>query len=116
MAKKSNLIGSWAFLIGVIFALIIGVCTGLNLIDLSSQFLISVLIVLGLIIGFFNITGKEVTSLLLSGISLIIASFFGMNIMSQVPVASATLATLLLVFIPAIIIVAIKNIFSLAKS
>jgi hypothetical protein len=116
MAKKINLIGSWAFLVGVIIALIIGVCSGLEIADLSSPFLTSVLVVIGLIIGLFNVADKEAMPFLMSGVALIIAGFFGAQIMVTIPVAVYTLGALLLMFIPATIIVAIKNVFSLAKN
>ena len=115
MAKKRNLLGSWAFLIGVILALAIGIFSGLQIADLNSQLMTSIMIILGIVIGLFNIAGKEVMPFLMSGIILIIASVFGLTMMAQVPVASATLAALLLIFIPATIIVAIRNVFSLAK-
>jgi hypothetical protein len=115
MAKKLNLVGSWAFLIGVILALVIGIFSGLDIADMNSSLMTSVMIVLGIIIGLFNIADKETMPFLMSGIALIIASVFGMSIMIQVKVASATLAALLLIFIPATIIVAIRNVFSLAK-
>ncbi len=116
MAKKTNLLGSWAFLIGVILALVIGIFSGLEIADLNSQLMTSIMIVIGIIVGLFNITGKEVGSFLMSGVVLIIASVFGLSMMAQVPVASAILAALLLIFIPATIIVAIRNVFSLAKN
>lgn len=116
MAKKNvNIFGSWAFLIGVVLALIIGIFTGLEIADLNSQVMTSILIAIGIIIGLFNVTGKEVMPFLMSGIALIISSVFGMSVMVQIQVASATLYALLLIFIPATIIVAIRNVFSLAK-
>lgn len=116
MVKKLNLFGSWAFLIGVILAVVVGVFSGLEIADLSSPLMTSIMIVLGIIVGLFNINGKEVTPFLMSGIALIIASVFGLSMMAAVPVASATLAALLLIFIPATIVVAIRNVFSLAKN
>jgi len=113
---KKNLFGSWAFLIGVILAVVVGIFTGLEIADLNSVLMTSVLIVIGLIVGLFNINTQEVTPFLFSGTVLIIASVFGVGIMSSIPIASSTLASLLLIFVPATIIVAIRNVFSLAKS
>ena len=116
MTKKVNLFGSWAFLIGVILAVVIGIFSGLEIADLNSQLMTSILLVLGIVIGLFNIIDKEVMPFLMSGIALIIASVFGLlTRMAEIKVASATLAALLLIFIPATIIVAIRNVFSLAK-
>ena len=117
MAKKFNLFGSWAFLIGVLLALGVGVYAGLNgeTEVLSNTVLQSVLIVLGVIIGLFNIADKESSPFMTSGIVLILASFFGAQIMATIPVAIYTLGALLLIFVPATIIVAIRNVFSMAK-
>ena len=117
MAKKFNLFGSWAFLIGVILAVIIGIYAGLNGDQeiLTNTVLQSVLIVLGIIIGLFNIAARETSPFMTSGVVLILASFFGAQIMATIPVAIYTLGALLLIFVPATIIVAIRNVFSMAK-
>jgi hypothetical protein len=116
MMKKTNSIGSWAFLIGVILSILVGITSGLNWLNLMSQLTISILVVLGILVGLLNIQVKEVTPFLMSGIALIISSVFGMSIMAAIPVVSATLAALLMIFIPATIIVAIKNVFNIAKN
>lgn len=118
MAKKSlsNLIGAWAFLIGVLLALVVGILTGFNLVSLTTNTITIVLVCLGILVGLFNITREETSSFMMSGIVLILASFLGSAIMGSIPVAGAILASLLSIFVPATIIVAIKNVFSLAKN
>lgn len=117
MAKKlKNIIGAWAFLVGIILAVISGIFLGSGKVDMTTnQWFTITLGVIGLIIGFVNIAEKEVNSFLYSGIILILTSFFGLSIMATIPFASEILASLLIIFVPAIIIVAIKNVFSLAK-
>ena len=114
MAKNKNLIGGWAFLIGVLLALVVGVLSVFN-IDMNTSLIAAILMGLGIIIGLLNITAKESMPFLLSGTALILASFFGMISTSTVPVAGAILVALLEIFVPATIIVAIKNVFNLAK-
>lgn len=114
MAKTSNLLGSWIFLIGVLLALTFGVLSALGIVDLTQTVMASVMVVIGLIVGLFNVTGGESLPFLVSGIALIIASVFGAGIMMQIPVISDTLNALLLIFVPATIIVAVKNVFSLS--
>jgi uncharacterized membrane protein len=104
-----NLIGSWAFLIGVILAIILGAF------GLMTPTLIIVLIVIGLIVGFFNISARESEPFLISGIALIIASAFGQAIVQDVAVLSSMLQSMLLIFVPATIIVAIRNVFTLSR-
>jgi hypothetical protein len=113
---KLKMIGGWAFLIGVVLAIVTGVLGGLGTVDLTTPMMTSVLVVLGLLVGLFNVTSKEVTPFLMSGIVLILASIFGAGLMASVPVISATLMALMMIFVPAVIIVAIKNVFNMAKN
>jgi len=117
MAKKnSNILGSIAFLVGVILALIAGILISFqNFIALDQDVVTMILVVLGIIVGLLNITAKEVAPFLFSGVALIISGIFGMSIMSSITGASSVLFCLLAIFIPATIIVAIKNVFILAK-
>lgn len=111
MAKsKGNLIGSWAFLIGVILALLLG------LLNVMSVTWIYVLIAIGIIIGLLNVADQEVQPFLMSGVVLIIASALGQTVTAQVPRLDGMLQALLAIFVPATIIVAIKNVFSIAKN
>ena len=118
MAKKvlSNLLGSWAFLVGILLAVITGVVTGMGWANWDSTMVTGVLAVIGLIVGILNITAKESNQFLLSGLVLILASVFGMSIMASVTTAPQILAALLAMFVPAVIIVAVKSIFSVSKN
>ena len=110
MKNNQNLIGSWAFLIGVVLAILLGAFGAL------TQTMTWILVVIGLIVGFLNVTDKETQPFLLSGAVLIIASAFGQQVVAVSPVFNRILESLLLIFVPATIIVAIKNVFSLARS
>lgn len=111
MAKARNLIGSWAFLVGVILALILGLIP----VTLGSDLTI-ILVIIGIIVGLFNITEKETTAFLFTGIALIIASWFGMTALTSVPRLATVLIDLLIIFVPATIVVAIRNVFVLARN
>jgi len=112
MAKTKmglNVIGSWAFLIGVILAIIFGFLT-------MNATVAIILVVIGLLVGILNVTDKESMPFLLSGAVLIIASALGQNeSLKLIPYLSNILNALLLIFVPATIIVAIKNVFSMAR-
>ena len=110
-----NTIGSWAFLVGVVLAVVAGILAALNVIDLTSVALASILMALGAIVGLLNVTRKETGSFLLAGISIIIASVFGAGVAMAVPGVSSILGALLFIVVPATIIVAIKSAFELAK-
>lgn len=112
MAKnKGNLIGSWAFLIGVIIAIILGLVGS----GMISQAVLTVLVVIGLIVGLLNIADEEATPFLLSGAVLIIAGSLGGSALSAISSLDRILDALLAIFVPATIIVAVKNVFSLAR-
>ena len=107
---KGNMIGRWAFLIGVILAIILALVG-----DLSPNWT-AVLVVIGLIIGLLNVADGEVHQFLLSGAVLIIAAGLGRDVMSAVTAATSILDALLAIFVPAPISVAVKNVFSIARN
>ena len=104
--------GSWAFLIGVVVALIFG----FGLFGGLTEGTIYILVVIGLIVGFLNIADEEASPFLMSGAVLIIASALGQGVVGAVSQLSGILDALLGIFVPATIIVAVKNVFSLARN
>ena len=112
MAKKrgsGNQLGSWAFLVGLIIAIVIGLFG-----QLGPAWLMA-LVIIGLLVGLLNVSSGETTPFLISGSVLIIASAFGGDVLSPVPYASSIFDALLVLFIPATIVVAIKNVFAIAR-
>ncbi len=109
-AETGSLIGSWAFLIGIILAIILGAFG-----QLSSGILVA-LVIIGIIVGLLNIADREATPFLLSGAVLVIVAYYGREIMSVIPLLANILDALLALFVPATIIVAIKNVFTIARS
>ncbi len=125
--SKENSIGAWAFLIGVILAVIIGISTS-SLLPLSSLTkysaqIYAILVLLGLFVGFsINVTGKDSQTFLITGAILVIVSKFGMESVTGSLIGigvgdlvSSTFAALLALFVPATIIVALKTVFGIAK-
>ena len=109
MAKK-NLIGAWVFLIGVVLALIVGIF-GLG----ADDKWVMALVVLGLIIGLLNIIAKETKDFLIAGAVLVIVSALGgSTYFGLIPYAEPILRALVILFVPATIVVALKAIFSMA--
>ncbi|NQU98520.1 hypothetical protein HQ533_03565 [Candidatus Woesearchaeota archaeon] len=110
MAKKEKRgFGSWAFLIGFILAILFGV---MGVTDSIAW----LLIVFGLVVGFMNVTEKETQPFLLSGTVLVIVSALGIEAMAIVPLIGNVLNAILLLFIPATVIVALKSVFHMAKN
>ena len=106
---KGNLIGGWAFLIGVILAVVLGA------IGEVGGIMATILVIVGLIVGLLNIADEEASPFLMSGAVLIIAGGLGADQLSAIPLVNGILQALLTIFVPATIIVAVKNVFSLAR-
>jgi hypothetical protein len=115
MAKqmKGSIIGQWAFVVGVIVAVIVGIIAA-NQGGAGAGWTMA-LVVIGLIVGLLNVSDEETAPFLMSGVVLIIASALGGNQLGTIPYAGEILSALLAIFVPATIIVAIKNVFSIAK-
>ena len=118
--SRENLVGAYAFLVGVIFAIVMGISQ--KLFDTTySNVPYAFLVVLGIIIGFLNIGDRDSMTFLIASLSLVIVSGFGQSALiyvSNIPVLSsltAILAALLVMFVPATIIVALKVVFNLAR-
>ena len=111
MARKTNgnLLGSWAFVIGVILALVIGFFGPLNVV------LVYVLMTLGVLVGLLNIADKEATPFLMAGTVLVIVSAFGQSVVGVAVLAERLLQSISIMFVPATIVVALKHVFGLAR-
>ena len=114
MGRHTGKIASWAFLIGVIIAVLVGLVGGL-LTATTNTTLAVILVVIGLVVGLLNVSESESTPFLMSGAVLIIASSLGATAMQTIGWVAGILNALLLIFVPATIIVAIKNVFGLAR-
>ncbi|MBU3907544.1 MAG: hypothetical protein KKA64_04825 [Nanoarchaeota archaeon] len=126
ITAKENIVGAWAFLTGVVLAIIIGVGTSTLMPVLAiteySSMIYAVLVILGIVVGFVNLNGRDTQTFLLAGAVLVIVSKFGMDSVrgSLIGIGVGDIVTsifgaLLALFVPAIIIVAIKAVFSIAK-
>jgi predicted membrane channel-forming protein YqfA (hemolysin III family) len=113
--RDKNLIGAWAFLIGLILAIILGIFNTSLIQGTASSIIIVILFVLGVIIGLLNITDKEAMPFLLAGAVLVIVSAFGSAILATIPVLSRVLDSIMILFVPATIIVALRAVFSMGR-
>lgn len=124
--SKENVVGAWSFLAGVILAMLIGIGTSLIPIPALEKFspqIYGVLALLGLIIGYWNVpSGKDSQTFLLTGAILVVVSRFGMDSVTGSLIGiglddfvGSTFGALLVLFVPATIVVALKTVFSIAK-
>ncbi len=112
--NKPSFVGSWAFLLGVILAFIVGIFGLVAEGYQNREVFAIILVVLGLIVGLLNIRGQEVQSFLFAGAVLVIISSLGNDVLAFMPWLKNILLAILLMFVPATIIVAVKHVFSLA--
>ena len=123
--SNDNSIGAWAFLVGVVLAIIIGLSASLipipSITKYSAQ-IYAILALLGIFVGFMNVTGKDSQTFLIAGAVLVIVSKFGMESVTGSLIGvglsgtvSSVFGALLALFVPATIIVALKTVFSIAN-
>ncbi len=109
MAKKGNsTVGSWAFLLGVILAVILAFVG-------SLASLAWLLVLLGIIIGLFNISAKETQRFLFAGTVLVIVGAFAGSTLSSIMYLTGIFSNLVALFAPATIVVALKSVFEIAR-
>jgi hypothetical protein len=110
MAKKF-VFGQWAFLIGVILAVIIAL---LGTLDATW---LTILFAVGLIVGLLNVAAKEATPFLFASIALLLASSFGKEVLAGITVIDVTniLNAILALVVPALIIVALREVFTIVR-
>ena len=77
---EKEFVGKWAFLIGLIIAVIAGFMTG------YATTLALVLFVLGLIVGFLNVTEKESSKFLIAAIALLTGGIASLTAISMLGV------------------------------
>lgn len=113
--KTGSLIGSWAFLIGVILAVLLAFVE-------MAPWMALVLVIVGLIVGLLNITSHEAMGFLTAAAVLVIVTSLGGTGLEAVPqnwvidALQRMFNALMLVFVPATIIVALRAVFALAKN
>ncbi len=121
MRSKENLIGAWAFLIGVVLAVAVGIFQN-NLQLSTSNTLYALLVLTGLLVGILNVSDDDSSTFLIASLALVIASGLGRNTLSFISnlnsvlfYLSSVMSALLVMFIPATIVVALKTVFGIAR-
>jgi hypothetical protein len=103
----ANSIGGWAFLIGVLLAII------LAFFDMAS--FAWIIVVLGLIIGLLNISEGETQKFLMAGVILVIVGALAGNMFASIMYLTDIFNNLVALFAPAVVVVALKSVFEMAK-
>ena len=101
-------VGKYAFIVGLVLAVLAAFA-------FEAAWAMWVLAVLGLIVGFLNVTKEEVRSFLLAAIGLMLAAT-SVQVIPLVGDLITQIMSHLVVFIaPAVLVVALKSLFETAK-
>jgi hypothetical protein len=120
MAEKGGIrFGVWAFLIGLLLAIIVALLSG----STAPEWAIIVLAILGVIVGLLNVTAAEVQKFLVAAIAFLLSFQALGNVFIEISKAFGSWAgiignffNLISIFMaPAAIVVAIKALFSIAR-
>ena len=113
-------VGNYSFIIGVILAVVLGLAS--SQLGGASAWLWSVLVVLGLIVGFLNVSGKETKEFLWVTVALVVVAFAGSAQVSSWekiqyigPYLKGVFDSILAFVVPASVVVALKDVWELAK-
>jgi len=104
-------IGRWAFIIGLIIAVLLGFVT--------FSYASLILVILGLIVGFMNVTEKEAGAFLIAAIALMLVGVAGLKALEVVGSLYTWMQTVLTSFTTfvaaAAVVVSIKELFEAGK-
>ena len=117
MEKK---IGDYSFIIGVIIAVVLGLAAAQ--LGSAAAWLWSLLILLGLVVGFLNVSGKETKEFLWVTVALVVVAYAGSaqitswsNIQYVGTYLKGIFDAILALVVPASVVVALKEVWELAK-
>ena len=102
-------IGHWAFIIGILLAIIAGLVPAWQ-----TPTITWILVIIGLVVGLLNIQAKETTEFLVATIALLIVGSAG-AIPALGVIVLSILANIVAIVAPAALIVALKAIYALAQ-
>lgn len=118
MEKKQ--IGNYSFIIGVIVAVVLGLT--IPALEAATPWLQSLLVVLGIVVGFLNVSGKEIKEFLWVAVVLVVVAYAGSSQISDWdkvkyigPYLKGIFNSILSFVVPATIVVGLKEVWELAK-
>ncbi len=122
MAKKSSLLNKekmeihrvahYAFFVGLLIAIVAGFFRNV----VAPEVLVTTLVILGFLVGLFNLTAKETTPFLVASIALMLAGIVNLGLIPGVGIYLRSILSNIVVFVvPGAIIVGMKAIWKLAS-
>jgi hypothetical protein len=112
-----GVVGFWAFIVGLVIAVVVGILAALGLAMAIMPAIIIVLIILGLVVGFLNITAKEILLFLVATIALIVVGgvFAPLKVFAIGMILDNILALIATLMAPAAIVAAIKALWAVGR-
>ena len=108
---KQGQLGRWAFIVGLIIAVLLGFVT--------FTYASLILVVLGLLVGFMNVTEKETTNYLVAAIALMVVGVAGLQALAVWGSLYTWIQTVLTSFTTFVaasaVVVALKELFVMAR-
>ncbi len=120
-ARSTTKLGHVFYTIGVIIAVIMGIGTALDLTWSQNEWLVFILVLVGLVTGFYNITTKEVAPFLIGTVALVVVSSAARltaidTLLPRIGTfLDASLSNFIIVVAVAAVVVSFKAVYSLAK-
>lgn len=105
-------VAHYTFFVGLLIAIVAGLFRSV----ISPQVLVTTLVILGFIVGLFNLTAKETTPFLLAAVALMLAGIVNLGLIPGVGLYLRSILSNIVVFVvPGAIIVGMKAIWKLAS-
>lgn len=102
----------YTFFVGLVIAVVAAFFRSF----IGPQVLVTTLVILGLIVGLFNLTAKETTPFLLAAIALMLAGIVNLGLIPGIgPWLRQALSNIVVFVVPGAIIVGLKTIWKLAS-
>jgi len=107
-----NILGAWAFLAGVVLAILAAFIPSINL---STGLWAGIYVAIGVVIGLLNVSEAEIKEFLVAGTVLVIVSALSGASYQVLPYVGNIMKALVILFAPATIVVALKVVFLAAR-
>jgi hypothetical protein len=105
-------VAHYTFFVGLLIAVIAGLFRNV----FAPEVLVTTLVILGFIVGLFNLTAKETTPFLLASIALMLAGIVNLGLIPGIgPFLRSILSNIVVFVVPGAIIVGMKTIWKLAS-
>lgn len=116
--KKTQLelhkVAHYTFFVGLLVALVAGIFG--RSYEIDPRITVTILVLLGFMVGLFNLTTKETTPFLVASIALMLAGIVNLSLIPKIGFFVRDMLSNIVVFVvPAAIIVGLKTVWKLAS-